>query len=221
MSAQRFFLKAALLALIASIGIGASGSLTAKPAAASKAVESTVFVRPHSPIIGPKKAPVTLVEFFDPSCEGCVAMYPYVKQILAEYPRDVRLVIRYLPLHKGSEEAMRIIEAARSQRVFIPVLEALLDKQPQWHDGDMTSAWDAAKAAGLNVAKARAGMTSAKVTAVLAQDQADKAELGVRGTPTFFINGQPVPQGSPQDLSEAVRAAVEAMRQGAVSTERG
>ena len=29
------------------------------------------LVRPHSPIFGPKKAPVTIVEFFDPACESC------------------------------------------------------------------------------------------------------------------------------------------------------
>ena len=214
MSAQRLLLKIAALALLASGGLVASGTLAAKPAAISKAVESTVFVRPHSPIIGPRNAPVTIVEFFDPSCEACLAMYPYVKQIMAAYPEDVRLVIRYLPLHKGSEEAIRIIEAGRSQKAFIPVLEAVLDKQPQWHEGvDMTSAWDAAKAAGLNVAKARATMASPKVTAALKQDQADKVALEVRGTPTFFVNGKPLAQLSPQQLYDAVRAEVEASRQ--------
>ena len=214
MSPRPLFLKAAVLAGLASLGLVIAPALAARPSATSTAVESTVFVRPHSPIIGPKKAPVTLVEFFDPSCEGCVAMYPYVKRILAEYPQDVRLVIRYLPLHKGSEEAIRIIEAGRSQKAFVPVLEAVLGQQPQWHEGvDMTSAWDAAKGAGLNVAKARAGMKSPKVTAALAQDQADKDTLEVRGTPTFFINGKPLAELSPQQLYEAVKAEVEASRQ--------
>ena len=211
---QRLILKAVALALLASGGVAASASVAAKPAAAAKAVESTVYVRPHSPVIGPSKAPVTIVEFFDPSCEACLAMYPYVKRIMAEYPKDVRLVIRYLPLHKGSEEAIRIIEAGRSQKAFVPVLEAVLEQQPQWHEGvDMTSAWDAAKGAGLNVAKARAGLQSPKVTAALAQDTADKVALDVRGTPTFFVNGKPLAQLSPQQLYEAVKAEVEASRQ--------
>lgn len=219
MSARRLLLKTAALALLASGGM--SNSLAAKPAAASKAVESTVFVRPHSPVVGPKNAPVTIVEFFDPSCEACRAMYPYVKRIMAEYPKDVRLVIRYLPLHQGSEEAIRIIEASRSQKAFIPVIEALLEKQPQWHEGDMANAWDAAKGAGLNVKKARATMTSPKVTAALAQDQADKVALDVRGTPTFFVNGKPLAQLSPQQLDEQVRAEVEASRQAKGVAKRG
>lgn len=213
MSAQRLLLKSVALALLASGGMAASGPLAAKPSAASKVVESTIYVRPHSPIIGPRNAPVTIVEFFDPSCEACLAMYPVVKRIMAEYPKDVRLVIRYMPLHKGSEEAIRILEASRSQKAFLPVLEALLEKQPQWHEGDMAGAWDAAKGAGLNVEKARATMTSPKVTAALKQDQADKEVLDVRGTPTFFVNGKPLAQLSPQQLYEQVRAEVEASRQ--------
>jgi protein-disulfide isomerase len=218
---QHLLLKAGFLAVLASAGLISSSPLAAKPAAASKAVESTVFVRPHSPIIGPKQAPVTIVEFFDPSCEACLAMYPYVKRIMAEYPEDVRLVIRFLPLHPGSEEAIRMIEAGRSQGKFIPVLEAVLDKQPEWHGGDMTSAWDAAKAAGLNVDKARASLTSPKVTAALAQDQTDKAALDVRGTPTFFVNGKPLAQLSPQQLYEQVRAEVEASRPANGGAKRG
>lgn len=222
MSAQRLLLKAAALALLASAGMVASASLAAKPAATSKAAESTVYVRPHSPIVGPKNAPVTIVEFFDPSCEACRDMYPYVKRIMAEYPKEVRLVIRYMPLHKGSEEAIRIIEAGRAQKAFVPVIEALLDKQPQWHEGvDMSSAWDAAKGAGLNLKKARATMASPKVTAALKQDQADKVALEVRGTPTFFVNGKPLPQLSPQQLYEAVRAEVEASRLAKGAAKRG
>ena len=221
MYAERWVLKIAAVAMLAVAGFVPSGSFAAKPAATAKDVESTVFVRPHSPIVGPKKAPVTIVEFFDPSCEACLAMYPYVKQILAQYPDDVRLVIRYLPLHKGSEEAIRIIEAGRSQGKFIPVFEAVLEKQPQWHDGDMASAWDAAKAAGLNVKKATAGMKSSKVTAAIKQDVADKVALDVRGTPTFFINGKPLTQLSPQQLYEQVRAEVEASYQAKAVTKPG
>ena len=44
---------------------------------------SDALVRPHSPVFGNPAAKVTIVEFFDPSCEACRAFHPYVKQILA------------------------------------------------------------------------------------------------------------------------------------------
>lgn len=73
------------------------------------------LIRPHSPMVGPPEARVTIVEFFDPSCEACRAFYPIVKQIMGEYPKDTRLVLRYAALHAGSDEAVRILEAARLQ----------------------------------------------------------------------------------------------------------
>jgi protein-disulfide isomerase len=95
--------------------------------------QAGAMVRPHSPIMGNADAPVTIVEFFDPACEACKAFHPRVKQILAAFPRETRLVIRYTPFHReASVEAVRILEAARAQRKFEPVLEALLDGQRAW-----------------------------------------------------------------------------------------
>src|SRR5262245_23929534 len=108
-----------------------------------------VMVRPHSPIFGPVDAPVTIVEFFDPSCEACRAFYPAVKKIMGFFPNDVRLVLRYTPLHKGSDEAVRILEAARRQGKFEVVLEAILKDQPQWAihgEPDLDKAWSIAGA---------------------------------------------------------------------------
>ena len=95
-----------------------------KRARAIAASRSEALVREHSPIIGPATAPVTIVEFFDPSCEACRAFYPPLKQILALFPNDARLVIRYAAFHEGSDQAVKILEAARLQGKFEPVLAA-------------------------------------------------------------------------------------------------
>lgn len=101
-----------------------SGSVAGEPAPQVKAVPAANLVRPHSAIIGPKNAPVTIVEFFDPSCEACRAYFPQVKAILAANPKNVRLVMRYLPLHPGSAEAIVMLEAARAQGKLEPVMAA-------------------------------------------------------------------------------------------------
>ena len=91
------------------------------------------MIRPYSPILGPADAPVTIVEFFDPACEACRAFHPIVKDIMAEHGDAVRVVIRYTPFHgAASEEAIRVLEAARMQDVYVPVLEAVLREQPRW-----------------------------------------------------------------------------------------
>ena len=86
------------------------------------------MIRPYSPILGPADAPVTIVEFFDPACEACRAFHPIVKDIMAEHGDAVRVVIRYTPFHgEGSETAIRVMEAARMQGVFFPVMESTLE----------------------------------------------------------------------------------------------
>ena len=189
-----------------------SGTAEGEPTKKVVAGPVDSLIRPHSPIIGPKNAPVTIVEFFDPSCEACRAFYPTVKGIVAKYPKDVRLVMRYLPLHPGSAEAIVILEAARVQGKLQPVTAALLEAQPDWHDGKMDGAWAAAEKAGLNVAKARA-MPTTDAMAWMEQDIADARAVGVKGTPTFFVNGEMLVQPSPEQVEAKVQAAVAAMGQ--------
>lgn len=205
------------VAILAMIGFATAGAFYSRSSGSSQtpvtAPAASSLVRSHSPVLGPQNAPVTIVEFFDPSCEACRAMYPVVKQIMAQYPKDVRLVLRYAPLHQGSESASRLLEAARVQGKFEPVLEAVLASQPEWHDdASAARAWDAAAAAGLNVEQARQAMMSPQITASINQDFVDMQAAGVRGTPTFFVNGKPLPSFGPDQLNEMVAAEVAAAR---------
>lgn len=158
------------------------------PAAAES---SASLVRFHSPVIGRFDAPVTIVEFFDPSCEGCRAFYPHVKELLGKFPNDVRVVFRYVLFHRGSEETVRMLEAARKQGLFEPVLEAILEAQPQWHDDPrVAAAWRAAVRVGLDETRARADMLDPAVSALIKADEADVSAVGIKGTPTFFRRWQ-------------------------------
>ncbi|WP_447802038.1 DsbA family protein [Pseudomonas serbica] len=183
------------------------------PQATAPVQETGALVRFNSPSFGPAKAPVTIVEFFDPSCESCRAFYPIVKKMMSQHPDDVRLVLRYVRLHVGSEEAIRILETARKQGVFVPVLEAVLETQPQWHDdAKALAAWDAAGQAGLDVAKAREDMMSAEITATIERDAADAKKVGVSGTPTFFVNGKPLTNFGAQPLYDLIWSEINQSR---------
>jgi len=178
-------------------------------------VQDDVLVRPYSPVFGPKDAPVTIVEFFDPSCEACRAFHPVVKQIRDEFPEAVRVVLRYTTFHKGSDEVVRILETARLQGVFEPVLEAVLEAQPVWaaHGAlDLGKAWEAARAGGLDVERARIEMLMPDITAILNQDMADVKKADVRKTPTFFVNGKPLSSFGAEQLYALVRDEVATAR---------
>ena len=172
------------------------------------------LMRPHSPILGPAEAPVTIVEFFDPACEACRAFHPIVKDIMTEHGDAVRVVVRYTPFHgEASEEAIRVLEAARMQGVFEPVMEAILREQPRWASHGAPEPGlilQIAETAGLDVEKARTQMLAPAVVAVLNQDRADVATVGVRQTPTFFVNAKPLDPFGEAELRALVEAEVAA-----------
>lgn len=172
------------------------------------------MIRPYSPILGPADAPVTIVEFFDPACEACRAFHPIVKDIMAEHGDAVRVVIRYTPFHgAASEEAIRVLEAARMQDVYVPVLEAVLREQPRWASHGAPAPGlilQIAATAGLDAEAARTQMLAPDVVAILNQDRADVETVGIRQTPAFFVNGKPLDPFGEAELRRLVAAEVAA-----------
>lgn len=214
MNKQFVVVATAVLAVIvfavAAMMFGGSQPGSAPPPA--QPTDQTALIRPHSPVIGPAGAPVTVVEFFDPSCEACRAFHPIVKQILAQFPNDVRLVLRYTPFHEGSDEAVRILEASRVQGKFEALLDALFEKQEEWaiHGApDLERAWAIAGEAGIDLEAAKAVAKSPEIDAVLKQDVADLATMGVKQTPTFFVNGKPLTEFGPEGLLALVQSEVD------------
>lgn len=209
MNARKFTVAGLLLVVVAVFFIGMKfyqdRTRTAQDQQAS--AQADRLVRMHSPVFGRQGAAVTIVEFFDPGCETCRAFYPFVKELLAKYPADVRLVIRYAPFHQGSAEVIMLLEAAKRQGKYEPVLEAVLAAQPAWakHDGpDPRIAFRAAEQAGLDLKKAMADIQRPEIEAALAQDVQDLTALQVTKTPTFFVNGRSLPSFGPRELEEVV-----------------
>ena len=156
---------------------------------------SDALVRPHSPVFGNPAAKVTIVEFFDPSCETCRAFYPIVKRMVNASFGQVRLVVRYAPLHQGSDTAVKILEAARQQGEYWEALERAMATQPQWaaHDRPQPEMlWDFIGDIGLDMVKAKADANEPAIEQLLRQDIADMQALKVNRTPGFFVNGTPL-----------------------------
>jgi protein-disulfide isomerase len=168
-----------------------------------------MFVPQHAPRLGNDKAKVQIVEFLDPECESCRAAHPHVKELLRMYPEQVQLIVRYVPLHHNSEIAIRALEAARMQGKYWEALDLLFHYQPQWGDHHAPKPeviFDVLPKIFVDVKKIRANMTDPRITAIIDQDIADGEILGVRGTPTFFVNGNLVGM---QGLRAAVKREVD------------
>lgn len=178
-------------------------------------VDRAALVRAHAPTLGKIDAPVVIVEFLDPACETCRDFYPLVKEIMAAKPNQIRLVLRYAPLHRGSEQVVAILEAARKQGKFWPALEILLATQAEWapnHAARIDLVWKHLDSLGLDLEKLRADMVSPEITQRIAQDIADARTLNVRKTPEFFVNGRPLVNFSYEPLKTLVNDALKEPR---------
>ena len=174
-------------------------------------IPAETLVRPDSPTLGASDAKVTLVEFLDPECESCAAFGPVVKKILKDYEGKVRLVVRYMPLHPNSLPAATLLEAAGEQGKYWQMQELLFQKQSEWGErhGAPTSApkpdtnalFDKyAAELGLDMEKVKSAIKENRYQAKLERDLRDGQTLGVRQTPSFFVNGRKLLRFSESDL---------------------
>lgn len=160
---------------------------------------------------GSPEAKVTIVEFFDPACEACRAFYTPVKQIVNTSFGQVNLVLRYAPLHKGSDQAAAMLEAAALQGKYWQAVEAALASQDLWasHDSpDVNKLWQPLAAAGVDIARAQADMNSPAIKEIIAKDIAALTVLKVQRTPTFFVNGKPLTDFGAEQLKALIKQEI-------------
>ena len=176
------------------------------------AVFLETLVRPDSPTLGAADAPVTLVEFLDPECESCAAFSPIVKKIMKDYDGKVRLVVRYMPLHPNSLRAASLTEAAGEQGKYWQMQELLFQKQSEWGTKhgpaaasqpppDINALFEKyAMELGLDLTKVNSAVKENRFQEKLQRDLKDGQALGVRQTPSFFVNGRRLARFSETDL---------------------
>jgi protein-disulfide isomerase len=181
----------------------------------AKTAPSGQLIREDSPTMGPADAKVTLVEFYDPECESCASFAPVVKKIYSEYGGKVRLVMRYMPLHKNSITAANFLEAAGEQGKYWEAQELLFKKQPEWGEKhgaapdpnapSINILFDKyAKELGIDMDKARTAINARKFDEKINRDRKDGQDLGVRRTPSFFVNGRELARFGEADLRSLI-----------------
>jgi protein-disulfide isomerase len=163
-------------------------------------------------IRGNPDAPVTLEEFADFQCPPCSSFASFGEELLKQYDSRLRIVFRNFPLapHEHAREAALAAEAAGLQGQFWEMHDVLYREQAVWSKAPSARELFESYAGtiGLNVDQFRKDMDSERVRERVDSDHARGDSLGVKSTPTLYINNQPV---EPKDRSpEGVRAAINA-----------
>jgi protein-disulfide isomerase len=210
---QKIIFIVAALVLLALFIVGTLAFKNNQQSAAQAHVQvnQEALMRMHSPMIGAQNAKVTIVEFLDPACEACAVFYPFVKELMAKNPEQIRLVIRYAPLHQGAEQVIAVLEAARKQGKYWPALETVLATQEQWainHQANVDLVLPLLAPLGLDMAQLKTDMQSSSIQMLIQQEIADSKALGVNKTPSYFVNGKPLQSFGYQQLSDLVNEAL-------------
>ena len=142
-----------------------------------------------SPSRGPDGASVVVVEFADFECPFCQKVAPELDAIWQARKDRVRFVYKFMPLamHPHGEISARAGVAAQLQGKFWEMHHLLFAAGQRLEQGDLDSY---ARTVGLDVDRFRADMQSPAVTDRLAADKKAADDLGVKGTPTIYIDGR-------------------------------
>jgi protein-disulfide isomerase len=162
--------------------------------------------------LGPENAPVTVEEFGDFQCPPCGRLSEPLNEMQKKY--NLRLIYRNFPLpnHSHAKEAACAAEAAGRQGKFWPMHDLLFREQAVWsNSADARSLFQAyAGMLQLDLSRFRSDMESPEVQQKVDTDQRRGAAIGVKTTPTLFVNNEAVPPSelNPSKLPALVENAV-------------
>ncbi|MBI4018596.1 MAG: DsbA family protein [Candidatus Aenigmarchaeota archaeon] len=150
-------------------------------------------------IRGNHNAPVVIVEFSDFQCPYCGAVQPTLKQLMQEYPDDVKLIYRHFPLpsHAYAMKAAEASECASDQGKFWEYHDMLFGNQNRL---DLSSLKEYAAQIGLNSTSFNSCLDSGVMSQRVKFAQESGIERGVSGTPTFLINDRMLSGNQPYNV---------------------
>lgn len=135
-----------------------------------------------------------------------------MRKVYKEYHEDIQLVVRYIPNHKNSRFAVKILEASRVQNKYEEVLSVIFEKQPLWaeHNNEKPELlWEFLSVIPeLDINKLKEDSKDPQIDKIMDIDTQDANQLNVRGTPTIFVNEKRLSVLSQKDLFDLVEAEI-------------
>lgn len=198
------------------IGLAESGELAqayvqqpqAQPTAPTGPVD--VPIEDDDIILGDPNAPITIVEFTDFQCPYCYRhATETLPQLISQYvdQGQVRYVIKDFPLTTIHPQAVAAAEAAHcadEQGAYLDMHETLFTRQQEWSGRDDADAvfTSYAQSLGLDETSFAECLSSDRYHEIIGNDMQVGTQLGITGTPGFFLNGIYVSGAQPYSVFE-------------------
>jgi protein-disulfide isomerase len=142
----------------------------------------------NSPTFGAAEQKIVLVEFSDFQCPFCARAHQTIKGFMEKYKGEVTLTYKHLPLTSIHPQAMPAAKAAWSaqqQGKFWEYYDALFEQQKDLGENLYVAI---AQNLNLDLAKFNRDRQSKEAEAAINQDVELARQLGINGTPFFFLN---------------------------------
>ena len=149
------------------------------------------------PSWGSDDAKIVIVEFSDFECPFCKQVFPILHEINFKYSGQLKFIYRDFLGHDSSQKLAEAAQCADEQGKFLVYHDKLFINQGNLSVDSLKSY---ARQVGIgDVNKFDQCLDSGKFELEVQQDYQEAVELGVEGTPTFFINGIKVPGARPKE----------------------
>lgn len=159
-------------------------------------------IRSDEAILGPKDAPITIVEYSDFECGFCGRGFHTVKELMSRYDGKIRFVYKHLPLdfHPQAMISAKYYEAIRLQdeKKAFAFHDELFKRQSELRNGKafLTSI---AKKIGADLKQLNKDLESTKVADRIQEDIQEAQKFGFQGTPGYLVNGVTVKGAYPTE----------------------
>ena len=170
----------------------------------------------RAPVRGQPQAPITIIEFSDLQCPFCARVTPTLRELMKQYPDQVRWVFKNFPLdfHADSPLAHSAVLAAGRQGKFWEMHDLIFANQ---HNLKRDNLLAEARSLNLDLVRFTADLDSADIKKQLEADKKEGEGLGINGTPSFLINGKPFSGALPlEQFQAAINNALVALGKPAV-----
>ena len=160
---------------------------------------------------GSDDAPIHVVEFSDFGCGYCKQFHlETMRPLFAEYVESGRVHWRFVPFNVGmfpnADDALSSALCGGDQGKVLEMGDALFERQREWKgSGDVSAVFtQAARDAGLDIETWSACVEEDRFAELALTHTNMARRLGIRGTPTFFVDGYPVPGALPLETFREV-----------------
>lgn len=162
---------------------------------------------------GNTEATVTLVEFSDFQCPACASFQPVMDEVMKAYGDNLRFEYKHfpLPIHPYAQQAAVAAEAAAQQGKFFEYHDLLFKNQQNWSTAVAPGALfvQYAEELGLDVQTFRRHQKSSILRDKVRADLTEARELGLTGTPTFYLNGERMEIATFEEFISQIAMAVD------------